>query len=289
MTTAPARPTPTRPTTPAKPTTPAAPAAKGFTVSNGPQQRGQRVIIHGPSGSGKTTLASLIEKSRFIDRDSDGTKGLHVSRVEGIDTFDDAMNALGTAALWTGIDTVVVDSGTAFQEMATLKVVGLPKPGETPKSIESFGFGKGYRMLYETMLLLFAALDRHIEQGRNVVLVCHSTTGNTPNPSGEDYLQHQLALQQTNQGQLRTRAEGWADHVIFINRDVSVKEGSKKAGATTGSRSLQTVWSPWWVAKTRPFFVSGEKRSLPPEIEYYDPREYPAEAAEVWRLLGFNK
>lgn len=292
MTTAPARPTPTRPTTPAKPTTPAAPAAKGFTVSNGPQQRGQRVILYGPEGSGKTTLASLIERSRFIDRDSDGTKGMHVSRVDGIDTFDDVISALSTPALWKDISTVIVDSGTVVQELATLAVVGVPKQGEAPKSLETVGggYGKGYRMVYEKMLLFFAALDRHVEQGRNVVLICHSTTGNIPNPNGPDYLQHQLSLQQTSQGQLRTRAGGWADHVIFINRDVSVKEDTNKANATTGSRTLETVWSPWWVAKTRVFSVNGEERSLLPQIEYYDPRgEYAAHNTVLWQTLGFNK
>lgn len=279
---------PVRPTPPAKPTTAAAPAAKGFTVSSGPKQKGQRVVIHGPSGSGKTTLASLIERARFIDRDSDGTKGLHVSRIDGIENFDQTITALRTPELWKDIDTIILDSGTAFQELATLAVVGVPKPGEAPKSIESFGFGKGYRMVYEKMLMLLAALDAHVDQGRNVVLICHSITGNTPNPSGEDYLQHQLALQQNNQGQLRTRVEGWADHILFIARDVSVKEGTNK-GTSKGSRSIQTVWAPSWVAKTRPFLRGDQECGLPPEIEYYDPRQYPTEAAEVWRLLGFNK
>lgn len=287
MTTAPARPTPTRPTTPAKPTT-AAPKTSKYTTSTGYKAGGKRVVVHGPPSSGKTSLCALIDKSKFIDRDSDGTAGLDVSRVDGVQTFDDVLEALNTPDLWKDVDTIVLDSGTAMQELATLKVVGQPKPGETPKSIESFGFGKGYRMVYETMQLLLAALDRHVEQGRNVVLICHSIAGTTPNPSGEDYLQHQLALQQTNQGQLRTRVEGWAEHVFFISRDVSVAEGTNK-GKSSGSRTIQTVWSPSYVAKTRSFMLNGEKRSLPPEIEYYDPRVYPVEAAEVWRLLGFNK
>lgn len=261
-----------------------------FTVSSGPQQRGQRIIIHGPSGSGKTTLAALIEKARFIDRDSDGSKGLRVSRVEGIETFDDAMLAMNTPALWEGINTVVVDSGTAFQQLATLSVIGETKLGEKPKSIEAVGggFGKGFTMVGEKMNLLLANMDRHVEKGRNVVLICHSVTGEVSNPEGDNYLQHQLALMQTKSVHLRTRFEGWADHILFIARDVAVTNGK---GSSKGTRAIQTVWSPWWVAKTRTFITADDatERSLPTDIVYYDPRTDPEGAAEVWRLLGFNK
>jgi hypothetical protein len=280
---APAR-TPSRPAP--KLTGGATPQGKKFQVSDGPTEGGKRIVVHGPPSSGKTTLCSLIQKARFIDKDSEGSQGLDVSRVDGVATFDDAIEALQTPALWEGIDTIVLDSATAFQQLATLKVVGTPKPGETPKSIESFGFGKGYRHLFETMLLLLAALDRHIEQGRNVVLVCHSIVGNCPNPMGEDYSQHQLSLLQNNQGQLRTYVEGWAQHILFVNRDVTVKDGK---GETKGTRAIQTVWSPWWVAKTRPFRVNGELRNLPTSIDYFDPNKHPNDAAEVWRLLNLNK
>ena len=286
MTTPPARTTPSR-TAPTAPAAPASSTAK-FTTSTGMKSGGKRIVVHGPPSSGKTTLCSLIQRAKFIDRDSDGTAGLDVQRVDGVRTYDDVLEALNTPALWTGTDTIIVDSATAMQELATLKVVGKPAPGETPKSIESFGFGKGYRMVYETMQLLLAALDRHVEQGRNVVLVCHSIAGTTPNPSGEDYLQHQLALQQNNQGQLRTRVEGWAEHILFISRDVAVAEGTNK-GKSKGTRAIQTVWSPSWVAKTRPFVVGGESCRLPTEIIYHDPNQYPEDAAEVWRLLGLNK
>lgn len=279
------------PTTRTPPRTPPAstPTTKGkkFTTSHGPQVKGQRVVIHGPPSAGKTSLAALIKRGKFIDRDSDGTKGMKVSRVEGIASHADAIEALQTEELWADVGTIIVDSASAFQDLAIAQVVGPPGADGKVKSIESFGFGKGYRMVYEEMMKLLAALDRHVDKGRNVVLVCHSTVGNVPNPAGEDFKQNQMDLMENGQGPLRKRVEGWADHILFIARDVAVTDGK---GSSKGTRAIQTVWSPWWVAKTRPFITANDatERSLPTDIVYYDPRTDPEGAAEVWRLLGFN-
>ena len=285
---APTRPAPSR-TPPARsaPSTPAT-SPKKFTIDSGARQQGQRVIIHGPPGVGKTTLASLIQAVRFIDKDSDGTAGLDVSRVKGIETFDDGLVALGTPELWAGIETIAVDSASVFQELGIQQVVGKPKDGEPARSIETAagGYGKGYRLVYDLMVKLMAALDRHIEQGRNVVLICHTTEGKVPNPAGEDFLQSRIDLIDNKQGPIRGRVEGWADHILFIARDVAVSGGK---GSSKGTRAIQTQWSPWWTAKSRALVVNGERVSLPAEVMYPDPKRDPDGAAEIWRLMGFNK
>ena len=286
----PTRTPPTR-TTP-RPTPTGSPAAsstaKKFTKSSGARQQGQRIIVHGPPGVGKTTLVSLIDNVCFIDKNSDGTAGLDVSRVGGIETFDDAITALGTAELWTGIENIVLDSGSVFQRMAIERVVGKSKDGEAEKSIETVkgGFGKGYRFVYDAMHMLQQACDRHIEQGRNVILICHTTEGKVPNPAGEDFLQSRIDLIDNKQGPIRGRIEGWADHIFFIARDVAVSGGK---GQSKGTRAIQTQWSPWWTAKSRSFVAGGEQRSLSSEVMYPDPKKDPEGAAEIWRLMGFNK
>ena len=285
--TTPTRTPPPRPSQPAAPTKPTT-APKKFAISTGARQQGQRVIVHGPPGVGKTTLASLVQKARFIDKDSDGTAGLDVSRVGGIETFDDAITALGTVELWTGIENIVLDSGSVFQRMAIERVVGKSKDGEAEKSIETVkgGFGKGYRFVYDAMHMLQQACDRHIEQGRNVILICHTTEGKVPNPQGEDFLQSRIDLIDNKQGPIRSLFESWADHIFFIARDVAVSGGK---GSSKGTRAIQTQWSPWWTAKSRAIVVGGERVSLPPEVFYPNPKDDQDGAAEIWRLMGFNK
>lgn len=249
---------------------------KKFTVSSGPKKKGQRIVVHGTGGIGKTTLASLAGKVRFIDRDSDGSSAMNVDRVEGITAFADVLDALRTPALWQGVETVVIDSGTVMQELAVAHTIANVKheKGHAVTSIEGYGFGKGYCHVFETFTLLLAALDRHIEEGRNVILVCHTVVAKVPNPDGEDFSQYQVALQENGQGPIRSRVKGWCDHLLYIGYDVAVSEGKGKGH---GTRTIQVSERPAWSAKSR---------TLRKDIPYLDPLKDPDGAADVWRQLG---
>jgi len=276
---APARPTPAATTTRPAPkpnTKPAAPtpaAPKTFTVSTGPKKKGQRIVLYGTGGVGKTTLASLARSVRFIDIDSAGTAAMDVQRVEGIASFDDVIAALREESLWKGVDTIVVDSATKLEEWAkewTIANITTDK-GAAVKSIEGYGWGKGYSHLYDTFMLFLAAVDRHVEQGRNVILICHQVVDKVPNPAGDDYSQHQPALQKSNQGNIRSRVQGWCDHMLFVGYDVAAKDGK---GIGSGTRTIQVVELPAYQAKSRTL---------------RDPIDYPEGSDEVWRAMGIKQ
>src|SRR6185436_2846946 len=149
-------------------------------------------------------------------------------------------------------DSIVLDSGTKAEELAiahTLATVPHEKGGRV-NSIEGYGFGKGYQHVYETFMLLLADLDRLIEKGKNVGMICHECISDVPNPAGEDFLRYEPHLQCPKSGKasIRNRVVQWADHVLFLGYDVFAEDGKGKG---SGTRTIWPQERPDHVAKSR--------------------------------------
>lgn len=250
-------------------------APRTFTRSKGIKTIGQRVILYGTGGIGKSCLAALAPKALIIDLEG-GTHAIDAERIEGVKTFADLRAALRDDALWKDSRTVVIDSGTAAQKLAvehTIQTVAHEK-GHMVTSVEGYGFGKGYQHVLEMFDLLLADLDRHIEAGRNVVMVSHETTENVPNPQGENYLQYQPQFQQPPKtGRLRDRIKQWCDHLLYIEYERSVKDGK---AVVTSRRLIQPEEQGHFWAKSRTLrspvqFVEGDDTLWQNLL----PQEYP--------------
>ena len=249
-------PTPTPPPPPAappkKPNNPPPPAAdkKKFRVAPISGRSAEAIVIYGTGGIGKTSLATLAPSPVFVNLDRDLSKK-GVNQVEGIESWQDLRAALQESSLWSGYQTVVIDTVTEAQRLAEAETLATVKheKGHLVKSIEGYGFGKGYQHVLETFRLLLSDLDRHKAAGRHVVLVCHSTTAYAPNPSGEDFLRYEPDLYQPPKtGRIRDAVKNWCDHMVFIDYDKSVKDG-KAVGA--GTRTLYAQELPHFWAKSR--------------------------------------
>ena len=229
----------------------------------------QRIGIYGPGGIGKTSLAARAPGPVAIfDFDSSlpvlkpSLAGLEIRAVEGIETWGDLREALHDSALWDGIRTVVIDSLTRAEQLAIAHTLANVKndKNQPVTSIEGYGFGKGYRHVFETFLPLLADLDAHIRAGRNVVLVMHECTATVPNPEGEDYIRWEPRMQCQNNGNVRLTTKEWLDHLLCIRFDLSVNADGKASGGKT--RTIYPVESAVHQAKSRslrePFeFVEG--------------------------------
>lgn len=266
-------------------TEPAAPQPGGFIVSRGRANGGKRIVLYGPGGVGKTTLASLIGgRTAFLDVES-GSGHLDIERIgverggkPTIDTFAELRKLLQSQALDIYAN-VVVDTATKVEELAiayTLATVPHEKGGLVG-SIEGYGFGKGYQHVYETFLLFLADLDRLVQKGKNVVLVCHECVADVPNPSGDDFIRYEPHLQAPKSGKssIRNRVIQWADAVLFVGYDVLTKDGKGKGGGT------RTIW-----LNERPDHIAKARREdgLPPE-QLVDSRPYERGDGSVWGLL----
>lgn len=255
-------PVPSRGTAPTKKVAETA-ATPGFHLSFGAPDTtaGRRTILYGEGGVGKTTLcASLPGKSAFIDLDKSLLKlpalrpaleGGNLVAVQGVARWEDLRAAIAAPG-WDGIDNLVLDTVTVAEAMATDYVLRTVRKerGESAKSVEDYGYGKGYRYVADAFELLIAELERHTDAGRNVILVCHSLIQQNTDPTDADFPRYEPKLLHTSSGKvsLRLRLRDWADDVIYVARDRAVVDGKAVAGT---SRTAYPTDMGWCMAKSR--------------------------------------
>lgn len=262
----------------AAPAEPLAPPA--FQVETGVKKRPQRIMLFGPGGVGKTTLASLIPgPALFLDLDN-GSNDIDVARIGGINSLDDLRSIVQSDSICNGYQHLILDTGTRAEELSvewTLKNVPHEK-GSPIKRLEDYGFGKGYRHVYDTFMLLKNDLERAISRrGQNIVVICHDTINTVPNPAGEDFLRYEPALQHPKSGQnsIRDLMYQWCSHVIYVGFDVISVDGK---GRGSGTRTIWLTERPTHRAKMRGRLQAGADESLP-----WNRPEEDAEA--LWSLI----
>ena len=99
-------------------------------------------------------------------------------------------------------------------------------------------FQNGYQtVLPEIKRLTHRLLQRLVDDGIDVVLLMHSQVGNYKNPDGADYTRH---LPLVNQRAVWPMIEGWADMVLFMAPQTSVKvsDGGDRGKGKGGSKRV---------------------------------------------------
>ena len=187
-----------------------------------------RCVIYGTEGIGKSTLASQFPNPLILDTE-DGTGRIDCARVVCHDSLTLESALLDLIGDPQGFKTVVIDSAD-WAERQILEHL-LKKAGK--RSIEDFGFGKGYTMLAEACARILGLADQLIAKGVNVVFVAHATIKRTSPPDETDgYDRYELKL---------TRQTGplfkeWADLLLFCNYKTKLVEGSDGRKKATGGK-----------------------------------------------------
>ena len=221
---------------------------------------GERILLYAKSGMGKTTVAALAPKPVFIGIDDGGKKikdprtGEDLQKIHGIETYSDIRNALQQPSLFEQYETAVIDTFTLVEELAEpfmFRTIKHEKSG-TVTHLEGYGFGKGYKHLYDTMIPLAADCDRLIRMGKNVILICQLMNVKVANPGGLDFLEAgpKLSHPTSEKNSVRRYFCEWADHVFKIDHfGVEVDKDHKATGGT--SRAIFVQDEMHYVAKTR--------------------------------------
>jgi hypothetical protein len=230
--------------------------------------QGHRVLGYGPGGIGKSTLfCKMPGPVAYVDADESLSKlkkqlsknGVKLPLVFPSTDFATLRSDLHKNI--TGIKSVVIDTGTVVEGLWCMNYVLRTIRGEgggVAARIEDYGYGKGYRHVYDTFNLLLGDLDVIARRGINVALICHDDTKTVPNPAGQDFLRWEPKLQDSKGASIRARCKEWADHVLYFGYDLDVQANTNdkkktRAGRAigSGSRTLYTSEQPHFMAKSR--------------------------------------
>ena len=189
-----------------------------------------RCVIYGTEGIGKSTLAAQFPNPLILDTE-DGTGRIDCARVVCHDYLTLESALIDLTGNPQGFKTIVIDSADWAERQI---LTHLLKTNGGKRSIEDFGFGKGYVMLAEACSKLLHHGDQLIAKGVNVVMVAHATIKRTSPPDETDgYDRYELKLTR----QTAPLFKEWADLLLFCNYKTKVIEGTDGRKKATGGKT----------------------------------------------------
>jgi hypothetical protein len=234
-----------------------------LTITKGPRKTAVRAVVYGVEGIGKTSLAALLPAPLFLDLE-EGTHQLDVARAS-VDTITGLVASLAhLASDAQGFQTIVIDSADWAERLAAEALL----KKQNKKSIEDFGFGKGFVMLAEEMARTLAACDTLIHRGLHVVWIAHAKTVRVSPPDMVDgFDRYELKMAK----QTAPLFKEWADLLLFANYETTLIKGNdgRVKGDGGKRRLLFAERSAAWDAKNRyglPEQLSLEHGILAPEL-----------------------
>jgi len=214
-------------------------------ITKGIKAGAVRAVVYGTEGIGKTTLASKIRGSIIVDTE-DGSSQLDVARTLALDWRSIEAAARELVETDHGFEAVIFDSADWVEK--SLSVHLLKQKGK--KSIEDFGFGKGYTMLQEEFSNFLTQTDKLIARGIHVVFVAHSTVSRISPPDQTDgFDRYELKLSK----RVAPILKEWADLVLFCNYKLQIVEGNDGKIKAQGGRErvMYATRTAAWDAKNR--------------------------------------
>lgn len=218
-------------------------------IISGIQSRPLKVVLYGPEGIGKSTFASQAPAPLFIDTEG-GTTWLNVNRFPQPESYTMLCQQIDYVSQNPGIcRTLVLDTA----DWAERKVYEYVCASNKWTSIESPGYGAGYRYTYEEFGRLLNSLDRVWSRGINIIVTAHAAMRKFEQPDQMgSYDRWELKLQNSSKCNTAGMLKEWADMVLFANYDTfTVQNTEKKNRAQGGKRVMYTTHHPCWDAKNR--------------------------------------
>lgn len=204
-----------------------------------------KVVVYGPEGIGKSTFASQFPNPLFIDTEG-STRHMDVARTPKPTSWPMLLGLVDEVIRDPSLcRTLVVDTMDWAELMCTQYVCDKYQK----KSIEEFGYGKGYTYLSEEFGRLLNQLSEVVERGVHVVVTAHAKMRKFEQPDELGaYDRWEMKLSAKNAPLVKE----WADMVLFASyKTYAVKTESGEVKGQGGERRMYTAHHPCWDAKNR--------------------------------------
>ena len=204
-----------------------------------------KVVVYGPEGIGKSTFASQFPGPLFIDTEG-STRHMDVARTPKPTSWPMLLGLVDEVIRDPSLcRTLVVDTMDWAELMCTQYVCDKYQK----KSIEEFGYGKGYTYLSEEFGRLLNQLSEVVERGVHVVVTAHAKMRKFEQP---DELGAYDRWEMKLSSKTAPLVKEWADMVLFASyKTYAVKTESGKVKGQGGERRMYTAHHPCWDAKNR--------------------------------------
>lgn len=219
-------------------------------IIRGKRSSPRRALLYGTHGIGKSTWAAQAPRPLVLATE-DGLDDVGVDRTplltETIDVAKWLIDLSGEEK--HEYQTVVIDSLDWLEKLIWKQTC---KEGEK-KSIEDFGYGKGYTLATRRWEQLLHMLDACRAKGMNVVLLAHAKVEKFSPPDGDPYDRWLPDLHKS----VSPLLQEWADEVLFATYDVKTVSrdegfGKKRTRAfNDADRVVYTSEAPTHQAKRR--------------------------------------
>lgn len=224
----------------------------------------QKTVIYSVQGLGKTTFGSTFD-APIIARSEDGAAAIDVPTfpdiIKDFSNMTDIITALHGEHPYK---TLLLDSLDWLEPIVHQKQIDskpFSEKGTEIKTIEDYGYGKGYKMALDWWRYIMGGLDSlRLKRGMAIVLIAHSEIKRYDSPDSDPYDRYGIKLQKGAFGLWQE----WADMVLFCNykkrihsADVGYNKEVKRADGS-GDRVIYT--------EERPAFLAKNRWGLPPEI-----------------------
>lgn len=220
-----------------------------YEITRGKVQKAKKVVLYGVEGVGKTTFAAQFPGAVFIDTEG-SSEEYDLARFPKPSSWQMLLGEIQQVVNNPGLcKTLVIDTLDWAEKMAYDHVCSM----KGWDSIESPGYGAGYRYAFEEMGKLLNLLTMVVDRGVHVVLTAHAAIRKFEQPDEMGgYDRWEMKLQTSNKCNTAAMVREFADIVLFANYEtIVVKNEDKKNRAQGGRRVMYTTHHPCWDAKNR--------------------------------------